>query len=341
MILPPEAPTSWTGDHHRLHRLLRRHPGLLPAGEPLLLAVSGGQDSMALVGLLRALQPQHGWRLLLWHGDHRWRPESTAQARDLQAWAAARGLPLQLDSWERPVAERPSEAAARQWRYSCLERRARQQSCQRVVTGHTASDRAETLLLNLARGCHRRGLASLARSRVLGPGIMLVRPLLEFSRQDTGRICHELELPLWLDPSNQDCRFSRNRLRHEVMPVLESLHPGAAARMARAAQQLAEVEQAQAELLDLALTALETQAPAGGLDPALSRKNLGQLSLANQGQLIQSWLERLGQHRCSARILGTVLDGLREPASAGRADLGGGWRLQWSSSTLWLCCGTN
>ena len=237
----------------------------------------------------------------------------------------------------RPTA--PSEASARQWRYACLEERARQLACRRVLTGHTASDRAETLLLNLARGCHRRGLASLARSRMLGPGIQLVRPLLEFSRQDTGRICREQELPLWLDPSNQDSRFSRNRLRHEVMPVLESLHPGAASRMARAAQQLAEVEQAQAELLELALAALETQAPAGGLTPALNRKSLGQLSLANQGQLIQSWLERLGQQRCSGRILRSVLDGLREPASAGRADLGGGWRLQWSRSTLWLSCG--
>ncbi len=336
MILPPEAPTSWTGDHHRLHRLLRRNPQLLPAGEPLLLAVSGGQDSMALVGLLQALQPQHRWQLLLWHGDHRWRPESTAQAQGLQAWAAARGLPLLLDCWERPEALRPSEAAARQWRYSCLEQRARQLACRRVITGHTASDRAETLLLNLARGCHRRGLASLGRSRVLGPGIELVRPLLAFSRQDTGRICRELELPLWLDPSNQDPRFGRNRLRQEVIPVLESLHPGAARRMARAAQQLAEAEQAQGELLELALAALEIQAPAGGLDSALNRKGLNELTRANQGQLIQRWLERLGRQRCSDRTLSNVLDGLSEPASAGGADLGAGWRLHWRSSTLWL-----
>jgi tRNA(Ile)-lysidine synthase len=338
VILPPEAPTSWTGDQHRLHRLLRRHPQLLPAREPLLLAISGGQDSMALVGLLLALQPQHRWQLLLWHGDHRWRHESTAQAQGLQAWAAARGLPLLLDSWERPEAQRPSEAAARQWRYSCLEQRGRQLACRRVVTGHTASDRAETLLLNLARGCHRRGLASLGRSRALGPGIELVRPLLEFSRADTGRICRELELPLWLDPSNQDSRFSRNRVRQEVIPVLESLHPGATQRMARLAEQLAEVEQAQGELLELALAALETQAPPGSLDPALNRKGLGALTRANQGQLIQTWLERLSDQRCSDRTLSTVLDGLSEPASAGGADLGSGWRLHWRSSTLWLSC---
>jgi tRNA(Ile)-lysidine synthase len=205
-----------------------------------------------------------------------------------------------------------------------------------VITGHTASDRAETLLLNLARGCHRRGLASLRRSRVLGPGIELVRPLLEFSRTDTLRICRELELPLWLDPSNQDPRFSRNRVRQEVIPVLEALHPGAARRMAGAAQQLAEAELAQAELLELALAALETQAPAGGVDPALRRQGLGELARVNQGQLIQTWLERLNQPRCAGRILSTVLDGLSAPASTGRADLGNGWRLHWHTSTLWL-----
>jgi len=336
VILPPEAPTSWTGDHHRLHRLLLRHPQLLPAGEPLLLAVSGGQDSMALVSLLQALQPRHGWRLLLWHGDPRWRRESSAQAEELQAWAEAQGLPLLLNRWERAAAQRPNEAAARDWRYGCLQQRAQQLGCRRVVTGHTASDRAETLLLNLARGSHRRGLASLARSRALSEEIHLVRPLLEFSRDDTGRICRALHLPLWLDPSNENPDFSRNRVRHEVTPVLESLHPGAVRRMARTAEQLAHSEQAQQELLQLALRALETQAPAGGIDPALNRQRLGNLTPANQGQLIQTWLENVCQRRCASRILDTLVAQLKQPGSAGSTDLGSGWRLHWRASTLWL-----
>jgi tRNA(Ile)-lysidine synthase len=291
---------------------------------------------MALVALLLALQPRHGWQLQLWHGDHRWRRESTAQARELQAWAEARGLPLLLDSWERAEGERPSEEAARRWRYGCLELRARQLTITRVVTGHTASDRAETLLLNLARGSHRRGLASLGRRRTLGPGIELVRPLLDFSRDDTGRVCREQQLPLWLDPSNQDPGFSRNRLRLEVIPVLDSLHPGACRRMARVAEQLAEAEQAHQELLQLGLAALERQGPAGGLAPALDRQGLCALARANQAQLIQTWLERLGRPRCAARMLEPVLDALARPGSAGSANLGGGWRLHWRATTLWL-----
>lgn len=291
---------------------------------------------MALVGLLLGLQPQHRWRLVLWHGDHRWRGESTAQALELQAWARGRMLPMLLDSWQRGAGEPPSEAAAREWRYGCLALRARQLASRRVVTGHTASDRAETLLLHLARGSHRRGLASLGHSRPLASGIELVRPLLAFSRTDTARICRELELPLWLDSSNLEPHFSRNRVRQEVLPVLESLHPGAARRMARSAQQLAEAELAQEELLLLALKTLEIEAPAGGLAPALDRRGVESLQRANQGQLIQAWLEGLGRPRCASRILDGVLDRLQDPASAGRSDLGDGWQLHWRARTLWL-----
>jgi len=291
---------------------------------------------MALVGLLLGLQQQHRWRLVLWHGDHRWRGESTTQALELQAWARGRKLPVLLDSWQRGAGEPPSEAAAREWRYGCLALRARQLASRRVVTGHTASDRAETLLLHLARGSHRRGLASLGHSRPLAQGIELVRPLLAFSRTDTARICRELELPLWLDSSNLEPHFSRNRVRQEVLPVLESLHPGAARRMARSAQQLAEAELAQEELLLLALKTLEIQAPAGGLEPALDRRGLEPLQRANQGQLIQAWLEGLGRPRCASRILDGVLDRLQDPASAGRSDLGDGWQLHWRARTLWL-----
>ncbi|MFM7634442.1 MAG: tRNA lysidine(34) synthetase TilS, partial [Cyanobacteriota bacterium] len=212
----------WSRFHLRLHRLLLQRPALLPRGTPLLVALSGGQDSMALTGLLLDLGRRHGWTLHLWHGDHGWRLESARQAQELAAWARGQGLPITVERWQGRPARQPesaggggaaaggSEAGARHWRYGCLVREAQRLGAARVLTGHTASDRAETLLLHLARGSHRRGLASLGHSRPLAPGIELVRPLLAFSRTDTARICRELELPLWLDSSNLEPHFSRN-----------------------------------------------------------------------------------------------------------------------------------
>jgi len=292
---------------------------------------------MALVGLLLDLQGCHGWRLSLWHGDHRWRPDSAQQADQLAAWAAGRGLPLELERWQRPAGQRPTEAAARQWRYERLAQRARQLGTSRVLTGHTATDRAETLLLNLARGSHRRGLASLRRRRRLEGAVELVRPLLEFDRSDTARICRALQLPVWSDSSNADGTFSRNRLRLEVGPVLNALHPGADRRIARAAEQLAEAEAASGELLQLALEPLLRPAPDGAAGPGLDRRRLAALRPANQGQLLMLWLERHSGRRWPARSLEAPLQRLAAGGGPGRADLGDGWQLRWRATTLWLC----
>jgi len=304
---------------------------------------------MTLTVLLADLRRLHHWQLALWHGDHGWRAEAAQQAGELQAWAHTQRLPFLLELAEEPPA---GEAAARQWRYDCLQRHATALGIPHVVTGHTASDRAETLLLNLARGSHRRGLASLRPARSLsgetrpeqdrrstGDGdrsnpIRLVRPLLPFSREDTGRICRELEVPIWEDSTNRQSRFGRNRLRAEVMPVLEALHPGAARRIGALAGRLQEELDGQDELVALALQGL-IPAP-GSTSRVLEREGLGRLGLGNRRLLLERWLTLHGVPAQPARVLEDLASGITEQRGSGERNLAHGWQLRWDRSTLVL-----
>ena len=321
----------WSRHHLRLHRWLLQRPALLPDGASLLLAVSGGQDSMALVGLLQDLQRLHHWRLQLWHGNHQLRANAGEQASELAHWAAQQDLPVEIEVWSEPE---PAEAAARAWRYAALAAAASRCGASHVVTGHTASDRAETLLLQLARGSHRRGLASLRPQRPLTAELTLVRPLLLFTRAETGQVHRQLGLPLWPDASNEDPRYSRNRLRQEVLPVLEQLHPGASRRISGVAERLAEEQDSQQELVELALTGLlaEPAARAG----ALRRRELAALQPANQRQLLQHWLGHQGVRSLPAEQIDELLGRMAHGRGPGSSDLRAGIRLQWDRQHLWL-----
>ena len=321
----------WSRHHLRLHRWLLQRPTVLPDGASLLLAVSGGQDSMALVGLLHDLRRLHHWRLQLWHGNHQLRANAGEQAGELAHWAAQQDLPLEIEVWQEPE---PAEAAARAWRYAALAAAANRGGASHVVTGHTASDRAETLLLQLARGSHRRGLASLRPQRPLIAELTLVRPLLLFTRAETGEIHRQLGLPLWPDASNAEPRYSRNRLRQEVLPVLEQLHPGASRRISGVAERLAQEQDSQQELVGLALAGLLAGPPAPHL--ALRRRDLVALQPANQRQLLQHWLGRQGVSSLPAPQIELLLGRLARGRGPGSTDLREELRLQWDRQHLWL-----
>ena len=319
---------AWSPWHDNLHQRLQQQPKLLPERQPLLLAVSGGQDSMALLVLLQELQRLHHWPLNIWHGDHGWHPGSAVIAADLKSWCQQRDLPVQVD--QAPQGSTASEASARQWRYSQLQQRAEQLGAD-VVTGHTASDRAETLLLQLARGTDLAGLGALRPVRPLcnnSPnGAQLRRPLLGFSRADTAAMCRDLQVPIWEDPSNESPAFARNRIRAEVLPVLEQLHPGSSQRMAELAERTSQLQDTQQELSQLALEPLRTST---GLD----RRRLGALQPSTRRQLLAVWLVEQGVPGLNAALLQQLTDRLALGGAGGGCDLAGGWRLQWQGDNL-------
>lgn len=284
---------------------------------------------MALLQLLGDLSRLHHWQLHHWHGDHGWHSGSSITASALADWMDMGGRSLLLDRADPASAEALGEDGARRWRYARLLKRSRELNCSHVVTGHTASDRAETLVMNLARGSHRRGLASLRPCRPLAER-QLVRPLLIFSRRETADIARAWALPIWHDPSNDDLSLERNRLRSLVMPVLDELHPGVERRLAGLAERLAEDEDSAAELTALAL------APLLQKDGSLNRTALLRLSSASQRRLVLAWLEPRTPIGLKARQLDTVLARLAQPARSGTMDLADGWRLQWCDQALRL-----
>ncbi|MBE9158520.1 tRNA lysidine(34) synthetase TilS [Nodosilinea sp. LEGE 06152] len=229
---------AWSTIHAGVHRRLKVRP-LLPQETAVLVAVSGGQDSICLLKLLVDLQPKWGWSLRVVHCDHQWRADSAANAEFVQQLCQDWGIPCRVVTAE---IQTSSEAAARQWRYQVFEEIAIQEHCRQVVTGHTASDRAETLLYNLLRGSGTDGLQALAWHRPLTPNspVSVVRPLLELTRQQTGEFCRQFDLPVWQDSTNQDTRYARNRIRLELLPYLRShFNPGAETTLAHTAEILA------------------------------------------------------------------------------------------------------
>jgi len=339
MASSSSAQLPWSPWHARLHQQLLANPDLLPTGASLLLAVSGGQDSMAMLGLMVDLQRKHDWCLEVWHGDHSWHAQSATIAAELRHWCEARNLHFWCD--QAKPEQTNSEAKARHWRYEQLMLHADRLSSsnpshpyQHVLTAHTSTDRAETLLLNLARGTDLAGLSSLRPKRSISQDIaqqrvQLVRPLLGFSREDTAQICSERSLPIWLDPSNSCAELSRNRIRQEVLPVLESLHPGCSLRMAALAERLSHHHANQQALAILALNSLSTQ-------NGLSRQDLIQLPITARSTLLACWLKQSGAPSLTAVQLEEISICLGAGKPPGCRNLPKGWTIQWQQKSVQL-----
>lgn len=207
----------WTPIHAQIHRTLRQRQ-LLPKNQNILIAVSGGQDSLCLSKLLIDLQTKWQWKLAICHCDHRWRKDSEANANHVEKLAQNWQFPFYLQVTNQ---ELKSEASAREWRYQALMNTAQTYNFSYIVTGHTASDRAETLIYNLTRGSGADGLQSLTWQRNLTENIKLIRPLLEITRLQTAQFCTDFQLQIWEDSTNEELKYKRNRLRLELIPYLK------------------------------------------------------------------------------------------------------------------------
>ncbi len=208
-----------------------RLPEDLPTGSTVLAAVSGGADSVALLGMLCGLGR---FRVVCWHLDHRLRPDSAADAAWVATLAGRLGVPCELAEADVRAAMRGDgvEEAARRVRYDRLAEACRRLGATAACTAHHRDDQAETALLQILRGCGPEGPGGIAAERELIPGIRLLRPLLHARRIDLTAWCRSNQLEWREDASNNDPAFARNRLRHRVLPEWERRCPGIAEALA-------------------------------------------------------------------------------------------------------------
>jgi tRNA(Ile)-lysidine synthase len=230
----------------------------------LLLAVSGGPDSMALLRLAAA------WRangatppLHVATVDHKLRPESGAEARHVERWAAEVGLPHDTLVWDGPKPETRLQEAARAARYELLCVRATALGLDHIVTAHHADDQAETVLFRLLRGS---GVAGLAGMSALAPwgALTIARPLLAVSKADLVSYCASLDQPFVEDPSNADPAYARTRMRR-LSARLTRIGLDRTA-LLRLAQRAARLDAALAPQLAAAVPSLAIERHAEGLD---------------------------------------------------------------------------
>lgn len=274
---------------------------LPPVEGGLVVAVSGGPDSVALLHALVALEVAP---LTVAHLNHQLRgAESDADeqfVRDLHAQFRAAGAPHlglvcgQINVAAEAKATRDNlENRARMMRYDWLAQAAREVGCQRIATGHTADDQAETILHRLLRGTGLHGLRGIAARRRLAPDVEAIRPILAVPRSEVVAYLEAEGQPARHDSSNNDLGLTRNRIRHELLPHLqEQYNPGIARILNRLAAQAEEVCRESEELTRSLLEAAER--PRVGRLVVLDRRNLETAPRHRVRELFRRVFEREG-----------------------------------------------
>lgn len=284
MVIPlyfsMEQKPDWSLFHARLHQNLRQSQ-LLPKQARILIAVSGGQDSLCLAKLILDLQAKWKWQIAIAHCDHNWSTDAGI-AEHVEKIATSWEISFYLTKADQL---KETEAAARQWRYQALIEIAQAQNFNYIVTGHTKSDRAETFLYNLIRGAGSNGLSSLHDQRQLTTQVTLIRPILDFTRSETLAFCQQFNLSVWLDQANSNLDYARNRIRQQLIPNLQkSFNP----QVEKSLVQTSELLRADSEYLEIEATKILAQVRTAA--KRLDRRQLAKVHLSLQRRVLRQFL---------------------------------------------------
>jgi len=311
-----------------LHFIEERH--LILSHHPLLVAVSGGPDSVCLLHILANLREELGIGLHVAHLNHQLRgAESEADAQYVSELAHRLDIPATIEKRDvkgyQAQARISLEEAAREVRYTFLAQVARSIGADRVTVGHTIDDHIETILMHLIRGTGTRGLRGLqpyTEWKSKTDSLTVIRPLLEVSREETAGYCHRHDLRPRIDASNLSLSPLRNRIRHQLLPLLRSYNPRideALLRTARiASDDLAFLDKEIARIWDEIVREQEDTI-------VLDRERFRQLPSALKRHLLRASIERLlGNIKdIETRHIEQIMAALTKPAGK-RLSLPGG-----------------
>ena len=301
----------------------------LTRDRPVLVGVSGGPDSLCLMESLR----QAGYPVIVAHFNHQLRPDSDTEANALEKTTSRKNIPSIFESGDvRSFAESEGlsiEEAARTMRYRFLFEQARERNAQALAVGHTADDQVETVLMNFLRGAGLTGLKGMTYRSLLpafDEGMPLVRPLLDIWREETVVYCAANGLRPYYDPSNDSLNFLRNRIRHLLIPQLETYNPRFREAVWRTARSLTNDYSALIEVIDATWSECVRSERPGLI--IFEVDMLCTYAPGLQRNLIRRALERIVPGIADLRF--STLDSAAEFLSArryGRLDLTGGVRL--------------
>ncbi len=300
----------------RAHYRLPQDLAELPAKTAVLLAFSGGADSMCLLHLLAEDAKRYHFPLILAHVNHGIRGEEALRDRAFCLHTAKEyGLPIHVLDADVPALAKAHgtgmEEEARRVRYDYFASLMQKEQIPLLVSAHHADDQLETVLFRLARGCTLSGLCGILPVRRFGEGF-LVRPLLEAPRAEILQYVKEQGLSYVEDSTNADLSYARNRIRHEVVPVLDGLFPNLSERAALLSTSLREDSDCLSAMAEEFLQAQATEAilsveALSGLHPALAKR------------VLAAWIEeRLGMQISGAQLL-SLWELIRN--GAGRAEV--------------------
>jgi tRNA(Ile)-lysidine synthase len=300
---------------------------LLQAEQGLIVGVSGGADSLCLLDCLHHL----GYGPIVAHLDHGLRVGSQDDQEFVRRLAESYGLPFESKRLEAPPKTGSIEEQARLLRYQFLVDVAARHKLRAIAVGHTSDDQVETVLMHLLRGSGSAGLSGMRPRTPLDDwiglertqGLSLVRPLLESKRHNTQAHCQAIGLKPLRDPSNDDLSFFRNRLRHELIPALESYNPGITDVLARTAKLMTANSALVAELVEANWNDWIRQT--GDSAYAVHRQRLLEAPIALQRAAVR---RLIGRMRPALRDVGfeaveRVLEGVRGSNGAQRSIIGG------------------